>query len=539
MKYTIILSFFLNLLSLNAQNLIYTWSAVDDFNKDEEISEVLSMDNNHTFIYKKTGNNPNAYHMIEKYDNNLKLIYSAEGVMEVKSPKDHVGFLKYKVCNGKALAFFFHYINESRTYRIIAKTIDDKGKFSEEIEIGKTVIEKFYRSPTYRFAVSPDGSKIGIIGVFPFEKETNEKWHVMVYEVNGLKKIIEKDMDSGIPNERNEHNALTITNSGCLQIFKKWDAKKEGEFATYVTIKTDGKLSRTDINFDKKAISWYKSFVNKAGHSTVVGFLNPDDKNWLRLSHYYYVSVDENGKIVKNIVDYLGEKVFSNVYTGSKGSKLDNDLNSDYIFTDFLENDKGELSLFIEKYTQSSKSTPNTDPTKMIEDFSKKHQASIVLHLDIDGKTKWVGYFDKTQEYRTQRRYKFWGGMLPIYNNDNLFLIWNNINFPDVPVKTVGLSRPGWRDASGNVHTLEEYGSRMVHPTCLSGFDGNGSLMFQDQPVKNAIPLIEMYKDAIFNVTFNSKIFGRFGNQLLLIMEMPAGPEQGASKYQLCKITVN
>src|SRR5690606_25526024 len=111
MKYTIILSFFLNLLSLNAQNLTYTWSAVDDFNKDEEISEVLSMDNNHTYIYKKTGNNPNAYHIIEKYDNNLKLIYSAEGVMEGKSPKDYVGFLKYKVCNGKALAFFYHYIN--------------------------------------------------------------------------------------------------------------------------------------------------------------------------------------------------------------------------------------------------------------------------------------------------------------------------------------------------------------------------------------------------------------------------------------------
>jgi hypothetical protein len=541
MKFIFSLAFMCMLGSLCAQQPAYQWSPVMDYKyKSEKIDDVLSYNDKALFLLRKAGEMP-SYYYVEKYSNNLSLAYQAEMKLEPKGVRDRVGYLSSAVCNDVAYGFFYHFEDESSTYKVIACQIDDKGKLGEEIVLGKDNPEKFGKAPDYKLITSPDGSKIAAIGLLPFEKESIEKWHVLIYEVNGFKKLLDKTVESLVPRERFEINDLMLGNSGNLQVFKMWDVKKEGKYSTIVTVKTDGSVRRTDLDLGIQAISYHKVFVNKSGHAAVIGFLNPDEKDWKRISSHFYISVDENGAKVNNVIEPLGEQVLSKVFFGltkGKAEKEDQCI-KEYEFVDFLENDKGEITVFLEYFSQTSKSIPNTDPAKLLSNYDRTHKALIMIRLDKTGRKVWTEKLEKKQNYVTMYDDKYWGGVVPFMVENQTYIVWNNINFPEIPGKLAQATQ-GWYDNNKQKHFVyEEYGNRAVYGTCLSGVAESGLLMFADQPVPNAMPLVGMYKDAVYAVTFSSRVFARYRNSVVLIMEMPAGINSGAAKYQLCKLTVN
>lgn len=529
------------LIAAHAQKLNYTWSPMMEWKyKEESIDKVLSYDNNGLFILRKIGD-MRADRVVEKYKDNLALDYQTDLKLETKGVRDFTGYLHAVVCNGTPYVFFYHWDDAKSTYNVIVRKINEKGLLGDEITIGKDEAEKFGKAPDYKFISSPDGSKIAAIGLMPFEKESIEKWHVLIYNVDGMSKVLDKTMECLVPRERYEINDMMLTNSGSLQVFKMWDVKKEGKYNAIVTVKPDGNIKRTDISTGGKAISFHKVFVNRSGHSSVIGFLNPDEKDWKRISSHFYVSVDENGEIRNNTIEPLGEMVLSHVFAGimkGKAEKEEQPL-KEYQFADFIETDNGDMELFIEFYSELSKTAPNTDPLKMIYQYERTHKKVLVVRLDKTGKKLWAQELDKKQVYNTLQSNKYWGGFVPLVSDNQTYLLWNNMEFPTVPGK-LAIQVPGWYDASRQKHiAYDEYGDRAGYYTCLSGIDDKGEVLFKDQPIPGAMPMIGMYKDAIYSVGFSSRIFARNGNSVVLIMEMPAGATAGGTKYQFCKVTLS
>ena len=526
--------------TMQAQQPTYVWSPVMDYKyKAERIDKVLNYNENGLFILRKAGEMP-SYYYVEKYNSNLTRAYQTEMRIEPKGVRDRVGYLSTVMSNNVPYGFFYHWDDASSTYHVIARKMGEDGVLGDEVKLGKDNPEKFGKAPEYKFIASPDGTKIAAIGLLPFEKETIEKWHVLIYQVDGFKKLLDKTIESQVPRERFEINDLMLGNSGNLQVFKMWDEKKVGKFSTIVTVKTDGTIKRTDLDLGIQAISFRKVFVNKSGHAAVIGFLNPDDKEWKRISAHFYFSVDENGTIVNNVIEPLGQQVLSKVFFGLSKGKAEKEDQSikEFEFTDFIEHDNGEITVFVESFSQNSKIIPNADPAKMESSYDRTHKSLLVIKLDKTGRKMWTEKLEKKQNYTTMQDYKYWGGVVPFMKDNETFLIWNNINFPEISGKMAQATQ-GWYDNNKQKHYVyEEYGNRAYYGTCLSGVAENGTLMFGDQPVPNALPLVGMYKDAVYQVTFSSAVFARYKNSVVLIMEMPAGMNAGATKYQFCKVTL-
>lgn len=415
--------------------------------KEESIDKVLSYDDKGLFILRKIGD-LRAERILEKYKDNLALDYQTDLKLETKGVRDFTGYLHAMVCKGMPYVFFYHWDDARSTYNVIVRNINEKGQLGDEVIIGKDEAGKFGKAPEYKFVSSPDGSKIAAIGLMPFEKESIEKWHVLIYNADGMGKILDKTVECLVPRERNEINDMMLTNSGSLQVFKMWDVKKEGKYNAIVTVKPDGNIRRTDISTGGKAISFHKVFVNKSGQSSVVGFLNPDEKDWKRISSHFYVSVDENGEIRNNTIEPLGEMVLSHVFGGimkGKAEKEEQPL-KEYQFADFIEMDNGDMELFIEFYSELSKTAPNTDPLKMIYQYERTHKKALVVRLDKTGKKLWAQELDKKQVYNTLQSNKYWGGFVPLVNDNQTYLVWNNIEFPTVPgklaIQDCGITEP-------------------------------------------------------------------------------------------------
>jgi hypothetical protein len=522
-----------------AQNTSFKWGQVNDFKNEEEyFDEVLYFGDDATFMLKR--NVKNYHYYVEKYDANLKLVYSTEAFVSNNEKTNSQSFAGAAVLNGKGY-FFMHVWNDAtKVNTLMGFELDDKGNEVKRFDVSKLTAEKRGKVPDYTFATSPDHSKLGIIGVYPFEKEETEKWHVIFFDPNDNKTTFEnKEMDTKVPQERFEVNELLLNNDGSLFSFKVWDIKKMGQFSAFVTVNAKGEIKKTEADFDGKAATSRKVFLNKDGNATAIGFLSPDEKNWGYMAEHYYFSVNSNGDQVVSNHEGFNEALFSLVYTGDRASKVGQKISNDYKFVHFTEGEKGEVTLFLEKFNETSKSLPlpqgktGMPPTL----YSYENGQVLVIRLDNKGHMQWTSDFKKTQTYKTERQYAFWGSLVPLMSNDNVYFLWNNIDFPLIP-KT-GLAQPGWIDNNGTKHHLSEYGNRMVHPTCLSGFDENGNVLFGDSPVKNALPLVEMYKGATYAVSFNSKFYKQVGNKVLLIMEMPGGAGKGQSKYQMCVVTIN
>ncbi len=524
---------------LAAQSPSFLWSPVMEFKfKKEAIDKVMSYDGNSLFLLRSGGELPTWYQM-EKYDANLKPVYQTALKPTVKGPRDNNGYISSLVCNGKPIAFFYHWDDAASVYNVIARRIDDKGEMGEEVIIGKDKAEKFGKAPDYKFVASADGSKFAAIGVMPFEKESIETWHVLIYESEGLKEIQDKIMECLVPRERFEINDMMLSNTGSLQVFKMWDVKKEGKFSSIVTVTPDGKVKRSDLDLEGKAISFHKVFVNNSGHASVIGFLNPDEKDWKRISGHFYMSVDAQGNFTNKKIENLGSMVLGHVYSGLSKEKAEKEGQplKEFEFVDFIENENGEMTAFIEHYSQLTKSG-STDPTSLISIYDRTHKQAIAIRFDKTGTKLWAQKFDKKQNYLTKQSDKYWGGFVPFISENNIYYIWNHIQFPEIPGKLAQATQ-GWYDAAKEKHFVyEEYGNRAHFPTCMSGTDDKGEPMFADQPVKFALPLIGMYKNAVYSVTFNSRVFARYKNSLVLIMEMPAGIAEGATKYHLCKLSL-
>jgi hypothetical protein len=523
-----------------AQNTSFKWGQVSEFkNAEEFFDEVLYFGDDATFMLKR--NVKNFQYYIEKYDANLKLVYSTEAFVTNNEKTNSQSFAGAAVLNGKGY-FFMHVWNEiSKVNTLMGFELDDKGNEVNRFDVSKLTVEKRGKVPDYTFTTSPDHSKLGIMGVYPFEKEETEKWHVIFFDPNGNKTTFEKkEMDTQVPQERFEVNELLLNNNGSLTSYKEWDVKKVGQFSAFVTVNAKGEIKRTDADFGGKASAYREVFLNKNGNATVIGFLSPIEKKYGSISEHYYFNVDDNGNTITCVHEPFSENIFSLVFTGDRASKLGQKLSThDYKFSHFIEGEKGEVTLFLEKLNETSKSLPlPPGQTGMAPNlYTYEHGQVLVIRLDNKGHLLWASDFKKTQTYKTERQYAYWGSLVPLMSNDNVYFLWNNIDFPLIP-KT-GLAQPGWIDNAGNKHHLSEYGNRMVHPTCLSGLDENGNLLFGDSPVKNALPLVEMYKGATYAVSFNSRFYKQVGNKVLLIMEMPGGAGKGQAKYQLCVVTIN
>src|SRR5688572_1080555 len=106
--------------TLNAQQPTYQWSPVMDYKyKSEKIDDVLSYNDKALFLLRKAGEMP-SYYYVEKYNPNLSLAYQTEMRLEPKGVRDRVGYLSSTVCNDIAYGFFYHFEDESSTYKVIA-----------------------------------------------------------------------------------------------------------------------------------------------------------------------------------------------------------------------------------------------------------------------------------------------------------------------------------------------------------------------------------------------------------------------------------
>lgn len=538
----------LTLISLFAQSSFaqftpsYKYSLVEEYKSaTHEVSKILSFDNNGFIIEEITGSLTNRNYVIKKYSSAMKLVYSTTMELSQKTPRDYRGYINTVTCKGVPYGLFYHWIDATSTYNLVVRKVGDDGELSNEAVIGSDKPEKFGKAPEYKFVVSDNGEYLSAVGVTSFEKDEQEKWHVITIKSSDLSGKVDKTINTTVMRERYEKNDFFLTNTGTLLSYKKWDVKKEGYFTALVAVSSDGKVSKTDISLEGRAVSDHKLFLKKDGTIGLLGFYEPDQKYYKRISGHFYYNFDQSGTKLSGTKEDLGIMVLSQIYVGLEKGKADkeNEPIKEYRLVDVLEMENGELSILLEKFDENSVTAPGYPPESFTKLYTRTHKNLLDIRLNKEGKKTRATVFSKEQTYNTVAPYKEWGGIIPFVKENDVHFIWNYIDFPTVNTAGIALPQPGWKDASGKKYlAFKEYGDRMRLPTCISGIAADGTFLYNDQPIPNAIPLIGMYKEAVFKYVFSSQLYARNGNKLLLLMEMQNGFDKGETKYQFCTLTL-
>lgn len=507
-----------------AQNLNFTWSPVFEIKYKDEVNHkvLFANDDELVLLRKSQGRLPlNPYYEVVNYGADLKEIYKLEISPKYGTTNDAQWLVDVVKAQDKIIVVYEHFIKaDGKSYYEYAEISED-GKLSEIKRLGNVEHSKYSEKPEVQVAVSPDETKFGIFARKDHQRKTNEKWMVWGYDVKDQKKIFEKSIETEVQSKKSVYNEAFINNSGNIQVYKRWKVKKEGYKYAIYTIPTTGQMVQTMIDIEENEIADKKIFFNKEGNLTVCGLYHKAGKSWSPFTGTFVSTYNHEGNNIINNFEYFGEMVLGLVYPNSKRAKKEDIHIKNYKLTSVSELDNSTISIVIENLKEFKLSAK--DPNKpFLTNFDRTHGKAIVIRLTKEGKKIWAQSLDKEQKYTTQRPNKFWGGVVPVFNNGNEYLIFNQTTIPKKFFKS-GLF----------------VGTSGYFATFIAGIDKEGQPVYTEEGHNNSVPIYDLYKDRKINPTFNSKFYGSGENSVYLFMEMIQGAEKGGTKWQICKITFN
>lgn len=493
------------------QEPIYKWGEpVTDENLDRPIEKLLfSNDEGFYLLRGKRDLTSVVTYWIEQYDQNLKLNKTSKiefnlGVMgESQNIEDIIA------ANGKMYALISHWSKTKASYSLSISSLSTSGELSDLGELDAISAQKIMNSGFYNFSVSDDGSKLIVLAELPFVKETKEIIRVSCFELSSMKLLWKQERELDWPCEKARNNYISVDNDGSAYIFKRIWQKPEWKYALY-SIEGKEKFGEKKLDFQegREVVDYKLNFDSKNNFYLLATYSDKPSAFSKNLSGLFYATIDQPGNEPKiNFQPWSTELL---------GKMKEKSLLTNYSLKDVLLRKDGNLNIILEQIKSEKNVVPGSQPMKYL--FNYEYGNMLVLNTDItNGQIIWDRSILKHQKIENLETDDPFGSVVYTMEDDNLFILWNNtdLSIPSVPPAN-------WTEIDGtNFVKHKAFNEKTKHATFLHVIDPQGQMTYGN--LKFGLPLFNLHKGAVFEMSLCSNFFFRYNNELVVMAMMHNG----------------
>lgn len=198
------------------------------------------------------------------------------------------------VGGGGVIKFSEGWLKSSKTSSYLAQMITPAGELGDYVTLDEGPAAGQMRAPHYYPEVSPDGTKLGVLTAYGFEKNTNAKVRVSMFDAKTLNKLWSKDLDLGIPSQKGKVYGFAVDNSG--NAFVHRNAKIDKKVMKQMCYTTDGKkMKKYELKTERPYMNASDFGHDANGNVVFAGFCG--EKNNTRYNAVYVARFDGTGTL--------------------------------------------------------------------------------------------------------------------------------------------------------------------------------------------------------------------------------------------------
>nr|WP_321222569.1 hypothetical protein [uncultured Psychroserpens sp.] len=285
---------------------------------------------------------------------------------------------------------------------------------SENTILASFPIEKYSKSGFYEIAISPDNTKFAIVANMPFEKKTQEKVMVWVYDMQ-LNLLWEQSETLAYESDRAYDEDIFVQNSGVVIMSKTIDAYKKSRSTKLLTF--NGKGIETFDFSSEGFMPMNMQLIDVNGLPMLTGFFWNGKKTVIKIN-----SKEGNDNDGAFLYD-LGTKTLIGIHDWS--DNLDaSDLKSLEVVDVTVKGD--DIYMIGEKHLYDSefRKTGNTMSTDL--DYFYTYGSSIIVNFDSKGTLKGFTPLYSSRKYKNEEKER--GSISTLYLENGLRVFSNNDN---------------------------------------------------------------------------------------------------------------
>lgn len=347
----------------------------------------------------------------------------------------------------------------------------------------------------FRTALSPDKSKLLIFSEKSYDKKLPELALIQVYETADWKEIVKKDVKFDNASAKKPNHTVAVNDNGDVCFFKDLDEKKEkGLF--FFSLPRDGRLTGHKLNIGSKRIMGIEANFNQNGEPVAIGIYEEEKTvaNFVYGIAFIKLSVDGTAISKQEMLEMQGtnKENFNLDLVYEYKDKIDNGVQ----LIDVYERSDGQFLVLSElfKISRSTLESKNGIVSNNTFEFGN----AFVYCLNEDGLLQWISKLEKYQQESGQIEKSKFGSVLPWFNNDDLYLLWNNTEMV--------LPYSNWQDADTDSLSYKKdlFGSSTFNPTFLEVLQSNGRKRYERK--KFGLPLGAMHEESELMVSMRGDI---------------------------------
>jgi len=402
----------------------------------------------------------------------------------------------YVFIGDKMYLMYESWIKNSFEHRLIIVELKSNG----EPTVRKTTLGTIYATKddnigTFRTALSEDKSKLLIFSEKSYEKKLPELALIQVYNTADWKEIVKKDVKFDNMSDKNPNHTVAINNDGDVCFFKGLDMKKEKGLFFY-SLPKDGRLTGHELNIGDKRMMGVKLKFNQNNEPVAIGIYEEEKTTENFVYGVVFTKLSEDGTAILNqeLLEMQGtnKENFNLDLVYEYKDKIENGVR----LIDVYERSDGDFIVLSELF-KTEKSTLESK-NGIVSNNTFEFGNAFVYCLNGDGLLQWISKLEKYQKESGQIEKSKFGSVLPWFNNDDLYLMWNNTE--------AVLPYFKWQDADTDSLSYKKdlFGSSTFNPTFLEVIQANGRKRYSRK--KYGLPLSAMHEDSKLMVSMRGDI---------------------------------
>jgi hypothetical protein len=347
----------------------------------------------------------------------------------------------------------------------------------------------------FKTAISPDKSKFLVFSEKSYDKKLPELALIQVFETGTWKEIVKKDVKFDNNSAKNPNHSIAVNDNGDVCFFKDLDEKKEkGLF--FFSLPKNGRLTGHKLTIGEKSIMGIKASFNQKGEPVAIGIYEEEKTvaNFVYGIIFVKLSADGTGILNQETLEMQG--------TNKENFNLDlvyeykDNIENGVQLIDVYERSDGQFLVLSELFKTSLSNLESKNG--IVSNNSFEFGNAFVFWLNEDGLLQRITKLEKYQKESGQIEKSKFGSVLPWFNDDNLYLLWNNTEMV--------LPYSNWQDSDIDSLSYKKdlFGSSTFNPTFLEVIQSNGRKRFERK--KYGLPLSAMHEKSELMVSMRGDI---------------------------------
>lgn len=290
---------------MNAQTLTVTRGGSGEFATIKDARPINIVNGGNRFFITKNWKSAMMNFVQTTFDSEGKYVAGTKLEIAGGDMKNAFGIHSVLNFSGKNWALVENTNKTTSKNSLFAREIDTKGTVAkEETELMSFTYEKMMNSGFHFSSVSPDQTKLAIMGLFPYEKDQSAKGKLHIFDQQ-LKKT--KEIEFTLPGEDTKNKTLFIkvANDGTFYILKRTTAR-------------NGEVELTVLQWNEKTSSFSEYAID------LVAPLYPTS---------YSVALNSDNEIIvagvyrKRVTISAGEPMYNGIFYYNNKGKTENIMN--------------------------------------------------------------------------------------------------------------------------------------------------------------------------------------------------------------------